>query len=126
MESKVRYGEVLTHEKQASTTKTSFRHSHASSITLVRLSILMIRSTSRTLCFFFARILHRKTLAISLKASYVQIFGLVARERPPRGEMLTYKEIEAQSQTESGYDGIESIFLVVRKIVFVLIDLQCD
>ena len=86
----------------------------------------MIRSTSRTPCLLFARILHRKTLAISLNASYVQISGLVAREQPPRGEMLTYKEIEAQSQTESGYDGIKSIFLVVRKIIFVLIDLQCD
>lgn len=39
--------------------------------------------------------------------------------------MLTYKEIEAQSQTESGYDGIESVFLLVRKIIFILIDLQC-
>ena len=96
-----RNGELLTHKKQARTIKNCFRncfrHSQASSITLVRLSILKIRSTSRTLCLLFAKILHRKTLAISLNASYEQKSGLVPREQPPGGEMSTYKEIQAQS-----------------------------
>lgn len=84
--------------------------------------MLNIRSTSRTLCPLLANIRHRKTLAISLNASYAK--DLYISNSESNSDAKTHEEIETQAQTQRCNDGVEKVFGIVGKVPLILEYLQ--